>query len=401
MRWPAPVATTLVLGLASTAWAHGAGVTGYSQAGCQGCHGGGAAPTVVLAGPTQVPEGSTAAYTLTISGGVGGGAGLDVSCDGGVLDLATGDGPAEKMAAGEITNSSVGPMTGTSITYTFHVTAGIGSGFTLYAAGLSGSSQGASADAETQLFVQISHSADAGTLHIAQASAANPNPVLGTTALLSVQGTDSSGAAVSCVWSTRVAPDGGSVSFLNANTCTPTATFTAAGTYVLTAALGSTGGTTTSAVTVTVIPTLAALDLSQNPAQLQPGATVGLTARGLDQFGRSLTAVNATWTATGDGTVDSTGQFTAGNQEGTATLTATSATLVQSDVITISRSAPAVSNALGPGNGCFAQGGCAAAGGGLSPALLLLAWLGVASKRGDSKGERTTAVAETDDASAT
>ena len=62
------VAAALILGhpTASAAYSTGIASTDFDGSGCPKCHAGGTTPSVVLSGPTVVPPGTTADYTLTI-----------------------------------------------------------------------------------------------------------------------------------------------------------------------------------------------------------------------------------------------------------------------------------------------------------------------------------------------
>ena len=62
------LAVALVLGRAAASSAYSGGIasTVFEGIGCPQCHSGGTTPSVVLSGPTVVPPGSTADYTLTI-----------------------------------------------------------------------------------------------------------------------------------------------------------------------------------------------------------------------------------------------------------------------------------------------------------------------------------------------
>ena len=62
-------------------------------------------------------------------------------------------------------------------------------------------------------------------------------------------------------------------------------------------------------------PVLTKLLISPERAQIQPGKSQTFTAEGLDQFGRSMQAVDVEWNATG-GKIDKSGVFTAGKDEG-------------------------------------------------------------------------------------
>lgn len=85
------------------------------------------------------------------------------------------------------------------------------------------------------------------------------------------------------------------------------ATLAAAATVVVMAACGSDN--------TTAPRTLATITVSPNPVTLLPGESQQFTAVGEDGGG-SVVAVTPTWTATGSGTIDGAGLYTAGSSEG-------------------------------------------------------------------------------------
>ena len=120
---------------------------------------------------------------------------------------------------------------------------------------------------------------------VALPAAAAPNPVIGTTTSLSVQGGDNTTGAASLtyVWSATTVPGGAQSPTFGVNGTNAaqnsTATFTAAGGYVLTATITDTKGLSiTSSVSVTVNQTLTTISLAGQP----------LTATASDQFGNAL-----------------------------------------------------------------------------------------------------------------
>ena len=158
---------------------------------------------------------------------------------------------------------------------------------------------------------------------VATAAAASPNPVTGTTTSLSVLGADDGGeAALTYTWS-AAGPSPVSFSPNGTNAAkSSTAAFSAAGSYSITATITDGGGlTATSSVGVTVQQTLT-IAVSPSSARLNPGATQQFSATATDQFGGSMPATFA-WSASGGGTIDATGLFTAGaNPGGPFTITA-------------------------------------------------------------------------------
>lgn len=123
---------------------------------------------------------------------------------------------------------------------------------------------------------------------IATAAAANPNPVTGTTAALSVLGSDDVGEGnLNYSWAATGTPPAAvtfGASGTNAAKAT-TATFAAAGLYTLQATARDQGGlTATSTVTVTVNQTMTSIVLAPASATIAPSATQPFTASARDQF---------------------------------------------------------------------------------------------------------------------
>jgi photosystem II stability/assembly factor-like uncharacterized protein len=156
---------------------------------------------------------------------------------------------------------------------------------------------------------------------VATPAAASPSPVAGTSTSLSVFGADDGGeTALAYTWSAQGTPPA-------AVSCSPsgtnaaknsTATFTRAGSYTLQVAIADASGqTATSMVTVTVNQTFTTVAVSPATATVAPGGTQLFSATGRDQFGAALTTQPTfTWSASGGGTIDAGGLFTAGSSAG-------------------------------------------------------------------------------------
>ncbi len=153
------------------------------------------------------------------------------------------------------------------------------------------------------------------------AAAANPNPVTGSSAALSVLGADDSGeTSLTYTWATTGTPPG-AVSFsANASNAAKNAmaTFTQAGSYVLAATImDASGASVTSSVSVTVAQSLSAVSVSPASAQVQAGSSQQFAATARDQFGDAINPQPSfAWTASGGGTVSSSGLFSAGSTSG-------------------------------------------------------------------------------------
>lgn len=177
---------------------------------------------------------------------------------------------------------------------------------------------------------------------IATAASATPNPVTGTTTALSAYGADDQGEpSLGYTWSaTGPAAVAFSVNGSNAAK-NATATFTKAGTYVLTVMVSDAGGlTATSQVTVVVEATPTMLAVAPASATVAPGQTATFTASATDQFGDAMSAT-AQWSVSGGGTIDAAGVFTAGaTSGGPHTVTATAGTLTATAQVTVSATPP-------------------------------------------------------------
>jgi endoglucanase Acf2 len=179
----------------------------------------------------------------------------------------------------------------------------------------------------------------------------NPAIVTGTSAALSVLGTNEqqNEPGLTYTWAMAGGPAGAQPTFSangsNAAKNT-TVTFNVAGAYTFTVTVtDGTGLSTTSAVAVTVVPTLTTIVLSPDSASLFTGATQQFHAGGTDQFGAAVANPTVTWTvSSGAGTVSNTGLYHAPASPGTAVVTATSGTLQASANVTILTQLPAPTN---------------------------------------------------------
>ena len=160
---------------------------------------------------------------------------------------------------------------------------------------------------------------------VATPAAANPNPVTGTSTSLSVLGADSAGeSTLSYTWAATTLPAGAAAPVFSANGTNAaknsTATFSEAGTYVLTATITDAGGgSVTSSVSVTVDQTATSVTVAPATVVLASGGTQQFTATVLDQFGAALASQPVfTWSAT-SGSITSGGLFTAAAAAATVT----------------------------------------------------------------------------------
>lgn len=111
-------------------------------------------------------------------------------------------------------------------------------------------------------------------------------------------------------------------------------------TVTVTGTSGSLVHTTTIALTVVANPILTTIVVSPSPLTLPVNGAQQFTAVGKDQNGVTLvTQPTFTWTAAGDGTVSSSGLFTAGASSGTAYVTATVGAISSTSTVTVSSTA--------------------------------------------------------------
>jgi uncharacterized repeat protein (TIGR02543 family) len=177
---------------------------------------------------------------------------------------------------------------------------------------------------------------------IATAAAANPNPVTGTTAALSVLGADDGGESnLTYTWATTGTPPA-SVTFspngTNAAKATTT-TFTKAGSYTFQVTVKDQSGlTVTSSVVVTVNQTLTSIVVAPASTSINTSATQQFTATARDQFTTNLTIQPTfAWTVSGGGSISTSGLYTAGTTSGGPyTVTAKSGTVSGTASVTVS-----------------------------------------------------------------
>jgi hypothetical protein len=177
---------------------------------------------------------------------------------------------------------------------------------------------------------------------VATPAAASSSTVTGTTVNLSVLGSDDSGASnLTYTWATVTSPSGiqlPSFSDNGDNTAhNVTATFHQTGTYTFTATITDAGGlSTTSSVMVNV---------NQTPSLTVTPATVSIASRSqyqfsaseVDQFGTVVNANPAVIWSAANGSIASTGLYTAPSSGTSDTVTAQLGSLMATSSITISQ----------------------------------------------------------------
>ena len=167
---------------------------------------------------------------------------------------------------------------------------------------------------------------------VATVARASISPVSGKTTNLTVLGADDHGEAnLTYTWATLGTPPAGvafSANGTNAAKAT-TATFARAGAYSFLVTIKDSGGlTATSTVNVTVSQTPTGVSITPATTSVTTGAKQQFAATVNDQFGNPLAKQPAfTWSATGGGSINASGLYTAPATAGAATVTATAASL--------------------------------------------------------------------------
>jgi hypothetical protein len=310
--------------LSASAFANQLGAVGYSGKtgeSCNRCHSGGAAPTVAIAGPTSLPAGQTGSYTLTVTGGAGVRAGMNVSADVGDAQLLAVAGDTAAFS-GEVHHVAPKAFSSGRATFAFKLVAPPYAGTVrLFGAGNSCNGDNRSSGDRAGL-TTFSITVTGGTTapRIAKAPEANPETVTATTSRLSVLGADDQPEAeLSYTWAVASGP--GAVSFSPNGTNAAketTATFQSAGNYALQVQVKDAQGQAAAAtVRVTVQAAFAGISISPPAGQVLPRGTRKFTAQAVDQFGGPLSSPSSfSWTVSSGGTIAPDGVFTAGTSLG-------------------------------------------------------------------------------------
>ena len=184
---------------------------------------------------------------------------------------------------------------------------------------------------------------------VATPAAANPSPVTGTTTNLSVLGADDGGEEnLTYTWTATAEPAGAADPTYSANGTNAaqdtTATFTQAGNYTFLVTISDGSLSTTSSVNVTVNQTLTSITVAPASVTLNEYQTQQFTATALDQFGDALASQPAfAWSrASGIGSVNATGLYTAPGATGSANVKATSGSTSGNGLVTVTDASPTV-----------------------------------------------------------
>lgn len=173
---------------------------------------------------------------------------------------------------------------------------------------------------------------------------ADPAPVTGTTALMTVLGADDQGeAALTYTWS-ATGPAAVQFTTNGSNLAkTSTATFTTAGSYVFTVVIADADGASVAGdITVEVVATPAAIAIAPALANVVRNGTQAFAATVTDQFGTEILEPSVSWTVDALGSITEQGAFTAEMALGLATVTATSGVVTGQAAVTVINSAPTV-----------------------------------------------------------
>jgi hypothetical protein len=181
---------------------------------------------------------------------------------------------------------------------------------------------------------------------VVEPAAALPDPVTGTTTNLSVSADDDGGVEnLTYTWSaTGPAPVSYSVNGTNEADNT-VATFSQAGNYEFLVTITDRSGlTATSSVSVTVDQTLTSITVAPAGVTLNENQTQQFKATGYDQFVVALSAQPGfIWNkASGVGSISASGLYTAPAATGSASITATSGSVVGSAEVTVNNAVPTV-----------------------------------------------------------
>jgi hypothetical protein len=158
-----------------------------------------------------------------------------------------------------------------------------------------------------------------------------------TSVQLNVSATDPMHGTLTYAWASIPA----TVNFQNSSLAATTATFSAPGTYQFSVAVTGQGGSANGNTSVTVTQQATSLVVTCGGAacpapSVVAGASQSFSTTQTDQFGGAMGAASGvTWTASGDGTIDANGNFTAGAAAGSATVTAAAGSLQGQSNVTV------------------------------------------------------------------
>lgn len=347
-----------VLLVGPAVFANASGAIGYSggppsNTGCNGCHAGGAAPSTQLTGPASLGAGATGTYTLTISGGAGVRAGMNVA----VSDPNAALNPISAtigLAFGELHQKA--PVAFPA-SFQFTMTAPPFPGTVkIFGTGNSCNGNGATSgdqSSSTTLDVTVTAGSGMNPPAITAAAATAFNPVTSRTVGVTVGANDDGTEAnLSYTWSaTGPAP----VTFTpNGNNAAKasTAAFSKEGAYMLTVTVrDGTNKTVTSVAAVAVSANYTLLRMTPVSAQVAPGGLLVYTVSARDQFDVPLaTQPQITYALPGlGGTFVDAGVVKAqGSMGGPFTTTANAMGITTGAIFSVGKAPPAPQDSVPP-----------------------------------------------------
>jgi hypothetical protein len=183
---------------------------------------------------------------------------------------------------------------------------------------------------------------------VANPASAGTNPVGGNSTTLGVLGSDAAGeASLTYTWSSVYTPANApppTFSTNGTNAAKNTVVrFYQAGTYTLTATIvDPSGHLITSSVVVPVNQTVTSLYVLPPRLTVPFGQSQQYTVRARDQFSDAIASPSITWNVSGGGTITTGGLFTAGSSAGIFTVTAQSASMNASTLVTVAAGSAAM-----------------------------------------------------------
>ena len=179
-------------------------------------------------------------------------------------------------------------------------------------------------------------------LAVATAAYSTTATVTGSTAALSVLGSDSAGeSTLTYTWASVSVPANAPPPFFSANGTNAAkntvATFNQAGSYLFTVTIADHQGlSVTSNVTVIVAQTVTTMYVQPPKTTVLVGGTVNYSVLATDQFGNPVASPNVTWSVSGGGTMN--GPFFTATSPGIFTVTAVSDGYTATTTVTVDAS---------------------------------------------------------------
>lgn len=279
--------------LSLTALANASGAIGYSGApstgSCNDCHSGGTAPSVTITGPDSLAAGATGNYTVVVNGGARVGVNIAITDPLGALNPISSN---LGLAFRELYQATP-QNSGTSFQFSLSAPPNSGT-LTIYATGNAVNNNGAtSGDRSANVTKAVTIMPGTGALPptITMPAAAMQSPLRAKATQVSISAADDGPqGTLTYTWS---ATGPGAVVFSpNSNNAaaTSTATFSRAGSYMITCTVrDSVNQTVQSTFALTVESNFTALKMTPYAVRLMTNATQEFTSVAVDQFGAPVT----------------------------------------------------------------------------------------------------------------